>query len=196
MNSDQSFSMSPSSQDLKKELERSKRKRKGGGAFVKNSILVILAIAAIISILTTMFFPIMSIHGNSMAPTVKDGSITVAHKQETLERGDVCAFYSGNSILCKRVIAFGGEVVSIDDDGVIYIDGVELDEPYLTERDFGNTNITFPYTVPEHTYFVMGDNRSTSIDSRNTKIGCISEGQIIGKLIFCFWPFDELGTID
>lgn len=184
------------SEQLKKELERVKNKPKGAGGFFKGFIITLISVAAIVSILTTLLFPIMSIRGGSMSPTLEDGSIAVALKTEELSRGDICVFYSGSNILCKRVIAFGGEVVDIDENGVVYIDNVPLDEPYLTVTDLGNTNIKFPYLVPEHTYFVMGDNRSTSIDSRNTEVGCVSEGQMIGKLIFVFWPIDKIGTVE
>lgn len=183
------------SEQLKKELERSKNKPKGGGFFTGLFITVIV-VAAIVSILTTLFFPIMSVRGDSMYPNIEDGNIAVAYKTDEFSRGDVCAFYSGTHILCKRIIAFGGEVVNIDENGTVYINNDPLDEPYITAADFGNADIQFPFTVPEHTYFVMGDNRSISIDSRNSEIGCVSEGQVIGKLIFRFWPFDKIGAIE
>ena len=182
------------SAQLKKELEREKGKSKGGRFFI-GIIVALIAIDAIIATLTTMFFPIMSIHGGSMSPTLEDGNLVIAVKTDDLERGDICAFYADNTILCKRIIAFGGEVVDIDENGVVYIDNVLLDEPYISSADFGNVDITFPYLVPEYTYFVMGDHRATSIDSRSTEIGCVSNGQIIGKVLFRFWPFDSIGTV-
>ena len=183
------------SEQLKKELERAKNKPKGG-SFLSGLLIALIAVAATVSILTTMFFPIMRIKGDSMFPNVENGSLVVAYKRGELNRGDVCAFYSGNSILCKRIIAFGGEVIDIDENGVVYIDNIPLDEPYITAADFGHADIQFPYLVPQHTYFVMGDNRSVSIDSRNSEIGCVSESQIIGKLVFRFWPFDQIGAIE
>lgn len=183
------------SEQLKKELERAKSKPKGGG-ILADLIITVIVIGAIVSILTTLFFPIMSIRGDSMLPNLEDGNLAVALKTDEFSRGDVCAFYSGTHILCKRIIAFGGEVVDIDENGTVYIDNIPLNEPYLTAADFGNADISFPYLVPEHTYFVMGDNRSISIDSRNSEIGCVSEGQVIGKLIFRFWPFDQIGAIE
>lgn len=185
----------PTSEQLRNELERVKAKPKGSGFFT-GFIIVLLIVAAVFSISTTLFFPIMRIKGNSMVPNVENGDLVVAYKTEELSRGDVCAFYSGTSILCKRIIAFGGEVVDIDENGRVYIDNVPLDEPYISAADFGSADIKFPYLVPEHTYFVMGDNRSISIDSRNTEIGCVSEGQMIGRLVFRFWPFDKIGTIE
>lgn len=183
------------SEQLKKELERVKAKPKGS-EFLTALITTLILITAIISILTTLFFPIMRIKGNSMSPNIENGSLVVAYKTEEFSRGDVCTFYSGSSILCKRIIAFGGEVVDIDENGVVYIDNVPLDEPYITAAAFGYADIQFPYEVPRHTYFVMGDNRPVSIDSRNSEIGCISEGQIIGKLVFRFWPINEIGALE
>lgn len=196
MKSDNSIKSLPSSEELKKELNREKSKASSGNSFFRNTIFAIVVVAAIVAIVTTLYFPVMKVTGSSMTPTIEDGSLVVAVKQELFDRGDICAFYSGSSVLCKRIIAFGGEVVDIDEYGVVYIDNVPLDEPYLTATDFGNTDIKFPYVVPAHSYFVMGDNRSTSIDSRNTRIGAVSEGQVIGKLIFRFWPFDAIGTIE
>lgn len=188
----------PSSDQLKKELERAKgKKNKGGGkGFIKGLIVMFIVVAAVVSILTTRYFPIMRIEGDSMTPNLKNGIITVAMKTEDLKRGDICCFYSGNTILCKRIIAVAGEVVNIDSNGVVYIDNKPLDEPYVEELDPGNGDIVFPYLVPEHTYFVMGDNRKISKDSRYTDIGCVAEGQMIGKLVFCFWPIDEIGLIE
>lgn len=183
------------SEQLKKELERAKSKPMAGG-FFKGVIVVLIVITAFVSVLTTLYCPIMSIHGGSMLPNLEDGNLVVAIKTEEFERGDVCAFYSGSSVLCKRVIAFGGETVDVDENGIVYINGAPLTEDYIIAADIGTTDIEYPYTVPEHTYFVMGDNRPTSIDSRSTKIGCVSESQMIGKLVFRFWPFDKIGTIE
>lgn len=183
------------SEQLKKELERSKKKPKAGKFFIW-LIFSIVIITAIISILTTLFFPIMSIHGGSMLPTLEEGNLVVAIKTNELERGDVCAFYSGDSVLCKRVIAFGGETVDIDENGIVFIDGVPLSEPQISAASLGNADIEFPYSVPDNTYFVMGDNRATSIDSRNEAIGCIQKDQMIGRLVFRFWPFDKLGAVE
>lgn len=183
------------SEQLKKELERAKSKPKAGGV-LKGIIVLLIVITALISVLTTLYFPIMSIHGGSMTPNLEDGNLAVAVKTEEFARGDVCAFYSGSSVLCKRIIAFGGETVDMDENGIVYINGLPLTEDYIIAADIGNTDIVFPYQVPEHTYFVMGDNRATSIDSRSTKIGCISEGQMIGKLVYRFWPVDKIGVIE
>lgn len=191
---DKFLSTAPTSEQLRKELEREKNKLKGNGFFI-GLIIALIVIDTTIIILTTMFFPIMSIDGNSMSPNLEDGNLVIAVKTDDLERGDVCVFHSGNSVLCKRIIAYGGEVVDIDANGVVYIDNVPLDEPYISKAALGNTNIEFPYTVPEHAYFVMGDNRPVSVDSRDTQVGCVFEDQMIGKIVFRFWPLNEIGVI-
>lgn len=187
-------SITITSEQLKKELEREKSKPKG--SFFMGIIITLIIFASIISILNTLFFPLMRIKGDSMFPNLENGNFVVALKTDEFKRGDVCVFYSGQNILCKRIIAFGGEVVDIDSDGVVYINSIPLNEPYLTATDLGNANIKFPYLVPDHMYFVMGDNRSVSLDSRNTEIGCVSEGQVIGKIIFRFWPVNKIGVVD
>ena len=104
-------------------------------------------------------------------------------------------FYYNNKILVKRVIANTGDWVDIDEDGYVYVNGEKLDEPYLEDRAFGETDIKLPYQVPDKRIFVMGDNRSVSVDSRNTSVGCVAEEQIVGKIVYCVWPFSNFGAI-
>lgn len=188
----------PSSDQLKKELDRAKKKKdkKGSKSFFASLVIAIIVVTAVVSVVTTRFFPIMKIEGNSMMPTLKNGNIAVAIRMNTLERGDICCFYSGSTVLCKRVIAVGGEIINIDANGVVYVDNRALNEPYVNDIDFGNADIVFPYLVPEHAYFVMGDNREVSKDSRYSEIGCVFEGQVIGKLVFNIWPVDDIGSIE
>ena len=105
------------------------------------------------------------------------------------------AFYVGNKLLVKRVIAESGEWVDITEEGVVFVNGQELDEPYLQEKAFGECDIELPYQVPESKYFLVGDHRSTSVDSRHTTIGCIAADDIVGKIIYRVWPFEALGWI-
>jgi signal peptidase I len=120
----------------------------------------------------------------------------VSLKSGKFNTGDVIAFYYNNKILVKRVIAGPGDWVDIKDDGTVYVNDVELDEPYVVEKALGDCNITLPYQVPESRVFVMGDHRSVSIDSRNTAVGCVSEEQIVGRLVMRLWPFDQFGKIN
>ena len=110
-----------------------------------------------------------------------------------MKRGDLCAFSHSNKILIKRVIGLPGDEITVDDDGTVYINGYALEEPYVSEKGFGECDIEFPYTVPENEYFVMGDHRQSSIDSRSTAIGCIPYDQIMGKILFTVWPFENFG---
>ena len=130
-----------------------------------------------------------------MHGTLDSGDIVVSVKGSDFEIGDVIAFYYNNNILVKRVIANPGDWVDIDKDGNVYVNNNLIDEPYLSEKAYGETNIELPYQVPEAKVFVMGDNRSVSIDSRNTSIGCIAEEQIVGKIVFRVWPLAQIGAV-
>ena len=86
-------------------------------------------------------------------------------------------------------------VQHIDADGNVSVDGTLLEEPYLTEKALGDCNIDLPYQVPDNRYFCMGDHRSTSVDSRHTNVGCVSEEQIVGKIVFRVWPLTDFGLL-
>lgn len=157
-------------------------------------ILVVVAAAAVL--LSTLFLPILRIYGHSMEPALTDGDIVMALRGGSYERGDVIAFYSNNKILVKRVIGLPGEWIDIGEDGTVSVDGVPLEEPYLTEKALGECNIELPYQVPDGRYFVLGDHRSVSSDSRNIAVGCVAEEQIIGRLALRIWPLSGFGTIE
>ena len=137
----------------------------------------------------------LQVTGTSMSPTLEEGQILMASKGNAFKTGDVIAFYLNNKILVKRVIAMPGDWVNISDDGTVYVNDIALDEPYLKEKSLGDCNIDLPYQVPESKIFVMGDNRSVSLDSRNTAIGCISEEQVVGKVTLGLWPLTKIGKI-
>ena len=152
---------------------------------------VLVVIAAIAVLIATLVTPAFRIYGTSMTPTLKEGDIVLSVRTTNFDRGDLVAFYFNNKILVKRVIAFPGEWVDIDSDGNVTVNGTKLDEPYIEDQALGETDITFPYQVPADRYFVLGDHRSTSIDSRNTTIGCISKEMIAGRLMFKVWPLNQ-----
>lgn len=162
---------------------------------LRSTIYTLIVVAAIAVLVATVWMPVLQIYGSSMSPTLEEGDIVVSLKGADFEQGDLVAFYLGNKILVKRCIATPGQWVNIDIDGNVYVDGVLLEEPYLEEKAFGDCNITFPYQVPENRYFCLGDKRATSVDSRHTNVGCVSDEQIVGKIVFRVWPLSEFGKI-
>lgn len=142
-----------------------------------------------------LWMPVLRTYGHSMTPTLNDGDIIISLKSSDFSKGDLIAFYSNNKLLVKRIIAGPGDWVTVEKDGSVFVNGEHLSEPYVKEPAFGNTNIDFPYQVPDSSWFVMGDHRSTSIDSRNTSVGCVYEEQVVGKVIFRVWPLKSFGSI-
>ena len=163
---------------------------------VCNTISILLVVAAAAVLISMLLFPVLKIYGSSMTPTLTNGDIVIAFSGGSMERGDIIAFSYNNQILVKRVIALPGEWVDIDADGTVSIDGEVLEEPYLQESALGTCDIELPYQVPEGHYFVLGDLRSTSSDSRNSAVGCVAEAQVIGKILLRIWPLEGLGGIN
>ena len=178
-------------EELKREKYRGRYKRLLRGTV--STVLVVIAAAVLIS---HLLLPILRIYGSSMSPTLVNGNIVTALRGGSYERGDIVAFYYNDKILVKRIVGLPGEVIDIDEDGSVSVDGEPLDEPYLDEKALGECDIELPYQVPEGRYFVMGDNRSVSSDSRSSQVGCVAEEQVIGKLIFRLWPLDGFGTVE
>ena len=163
---------------------------------LRSTIAILVVVAALAVLVATLWMPVLRIYGKSMSPTLVDGQIVISVKTESFHTGDVIAFYHGNKLLIKRYIAGPGDWVDIDEDGGVTVNGEALDEPYLTEKAYGETNITLPYQVPEDRCFVMGDNRDVSLDSRNTAVGCVANDQIVGKVVFRIWPLSKLGAVN
>lgn len=185
----------PTAEQIAAELKRVQH-RKRYRAVLQSTVCTVIAAAAAAILTATLWAPVLRIYGSSMTPTLRDGEIILSVKTQSFEYGDIIAFYYNNKILIKRVICGPGTWVNIDADGTVYLNDERLEEPYLTEKALGDCNIKLPYQVPDGKYFVMGDHRSTSVDSRNTSVGCVAQEQIVGKILFRIWPISRMGSVD
>ncbi len=176
-----------------KEKERPADQRHFRGLLL--SMLCVLAAAAVLVLLAALFFPVLRVTGSSMEPTLKDQDIIILARTENIETGELIGFYDQNKILLKRVIAGPGDRVDIDSSGIVSVNGELLDEPYVTDPALGETDRTYPYQVPDEQYFVLGDNRLSSLDSRSSVVGCIGPDQIIGQVILRVWPGTGISLI-
>ena len=184
----------PQLDSLQKELKRERYKRRFR-RLLRSTVNALIVVAAVAALIATLVLPVLQISGTSMDPTLKDGDIVLLVKKQRLKTGDLCAFYYSNKILIKRVIAGPGDYLWIESDGTVFLNGEPLDEPYLTEKALGECDVEFPYQVPENNYFVMGDQRKTSVDSRSSVIGCVAKDQIVGKIFCKIWPLSEFKFI-
>lgn len=185
----------PTSSELRQELNRVRYRKRYRTVF-KSTLYALITVAAIAVLIATLWLPVLQIYGTSMTPTMVNGDIVFSLKTDQFHQGDVVAFYYNNKILVKRVIANQHDWVDIKADGTVTVNSVELDEPYVTEKSFGDTNIELPYQVPDGKIFVMGDHRSTSVDSRHTTVGCVAQEQIVGKILLRIWPLDRISFIN
>lgn len=184
----------PSVKQLEAELGRVKY-RSRYRTVLRSTVYTLITVAAIAILVATLWLPVLQIYGNSMTPSLQDGEIIFSIKTSDFEPGDIAAFYYNNKILVKRIICGPGDWINIEEDGTVYVNDVMLDEPYVFEKSLGDCNIEMPFQVPDGRFFVMGDHRSTSVDSRNTAVGCVSQEQIVGKIMFRVWPFNRMGVV-
>ena len=179
----------------KKQVETERKRYRRQKAYNKalgGTVYVLTIVAAVAVLVATLILPVLQIEGTSMEPTLSGGDIVLLMKTTRFERGDLCGFTWNNKLLIKRVIGTPGDWIEMDTDGTIYRNGEKLDEPYVQQKAFGECDLEFPFQVPLEQYFVMGDMRESSIDSRNTLIGCIPKDQIVGRVFFRIWPFKNI----
>ena len=175
------------------EAERKRyRRQKAYNKALGGTVYVLTIVAAVAVLIATLILPVLQIEGTSMEPTLTNGDIVLLMKTARFDCGDLCGFTWNNKLLIKRVIGVPGDWIEIDTDGTIYLNGEKLDEPFVEQKAFGEFDLEFPFQVPQEQYFVVGDMRESSIDSRNTLIGCIPKDQIVGKVFFRVWPFKSV----
>jgi signal peptidase I len=184
----------PTIEELEAEINRKKHKQ-NQHHLMRNAIYVLIVVAAVTSLVSIFFVRALKTFGSSMTPTLEDGDIVAVYLTDKAEPGQLVAFYFNNKLIIKRVIALGGSVVDMDEAGNVSVDGLPLEEPYLTEKALGDVSVEFPFTVPDGQYFVLGDNRITSTDSRSSIIGCVDPGNMLGRVVFKVWPPKEFGSI-
>lgn len=185
----------PSSEELEQELKRERYKRRYRRT-LRSTLFALVTAAAAAVLVATLWLPVLQIYGASMTPTLREGEIVVSVKAKNLEPGDIVAFYYGNKVLIKRYIAGPGTWVNILEDGTVLLNDEVLNEPYLTKKAFGISDLEYPYQVPENSYFLLGDQRETSVDSRHSSVGCVSGEEMVGKIIFRVWPMEAMGFLD
>lgn len=179
----------------KEQVERERKRYRRQKAYNKalgGTIYVLTIVAAVAVLIATLILPVLQIEGKSMEPTLVNGDIVLLTKTTTFNRGELCGFSWNNKLLIKRVIGIPGDWIEIDTDGTVYLNGERLDEPYAQQLAVGECDLEFPFQVPQEQYFVLGDMRESSIDSRNTLIGCVEKDQIVGKVFFRIWPFKTM----
>lgn len=185
----------PSTDQIEKEISREKYNSKYKKV-LKSTVSSLIVVAAIAVLIATLALPVLQIKGSSMEPTLNDEEIVVLLRTPRLKRGQLCCFSYQNKLLIKRVIGVPGDSISIHEDGTVYVNGSALDEPYIIDKALGECDVDFPVNVTDNHYFILGDHRSTSIDSRSSVIGLVEKEQIVGTIFFRVWPFDSFGSIE
>ncbi len=184
----------PSLEELEQEAERVEQQH-AFQSVLRSTFYILITVAAIAVLISVYYMPVLHIYGTSMTPALNNGELVAAIKTTDLKHGDIVAFYYNNKLLVKRVVGVPGDWIDLKENGDFYVNGKLLEEPYIEEKAFGDCNITLPVQVSESRYFLVGDHRSVSIDSRNTAVGFVSEEQIVGKLVFRLWPYASIGKL-
>ena len=185
----------PERQILETVVQKHRYKRRYG-IVIRSTVYTLVVVAALAVLVATLWTPVLQIYGSSMTPTLSEGQFVLSLKGVRFQQGDLVSFYIGNKLLVKRVIAVPGAWVNIKEDGTVYVNDQELIEPYVQGKALGQCDIELPYQVPESSYFLLGDHRETSVDSRSSAVGCVTDEQVVGKIVFCVWPPESVGAIE
>ena len=184
----------PTKQQVETEQKRYRRQKAYNKA-LRGTVYVLTIVAAVAVLIATLVLPVLQIEGTSMEPTLSNGDILLLTKTPRFSRGELCGFTWNNKLLIKRVIGLPGDWIEIDTQGAIYLNGEKLEEPYVQELALGQCDLEFPYQIPDERYFLLGDHRETSVDSRSSVVGCVAMEQIVGRIVFSVWPVDQIGKI-
>lgn len=184
----------PSLDQLERELKTEQQKHFWMGV-LRNTLFFLAVVSAVVIILIVFLFPVVQLEGTSMSPTFESGDVVISVSGAPISSGDIIAFYNNNTIYVKRVVAVGGDVVDIDGEGQVYVNDQLLSEPYLLEKARGSCDIPLPYQVPLDQYFVLGDHRSASVDSRHAAIGCVGADMVVGRVAWRIWPLNRFGSL-
>ena len=190
----------PKEQDIDKlfdlsEIEVEMTRVRSKGRFpqaLRGTAGTVVVVAALAVLVATMLLPVLRITGTSMQPGFQPGDIILCYRSKNFQVGDICSFYFNNKLILKRIIAEGGDTVEIDEEGHVTVNGVTLEEDYISEYALGLCDIEFPFSVPVGEYFVLGDNRDNSVDSRVTNFGCVGMEEMVGKVFLRVWPANSL----
>jgi len=177
----------PTLRQIEREIKRLETKRE-----IRKSIigmfrnLMFIAAAAVVA--ANLLFAAVTMNRSSMSPVLQESDVIIALRVGSVKPGDIVAFYYNNKILIRRVIAKAGDWVNIDEHGIVYVNDEALDEPYVTAMSLKPIDIDLPFQVPDSCFFMMGDYREMSADSRLSEIGAVNSDMILGKVMLRIWP--------
>lgn len=181
------------------DLEETGRKKKRPGRVILKIILILFLTVLVLSIGASVYMVMQYgyvVYGTSMAPSLVEGDLVLAIPKSLPVTGDLVSFNNGERVLIKRAIGCPGDEISVSEDGRVTLNGVELTESYALFTEGEPGDVEYPLTVPDNCYFVMGDNRANSVDSRYSVLGMVNEKDINGKIFLRAWPLQRYQIFD